>query len=440
MLNQIKKFIQQENLFSDTDKILLAVSGGIDSMVLAAVFLEINVNFIVAHCNFGLRAEDSENDETFVKNWAKQNNILFFTKKMDTLYFCEQYKMTIQEGARKLRYQWFEELSIQENCNFIATAHHQNDNLETILLNIGRGTGFFGVKGILPKHHKRIRPLLNVTKEQIYEYAKQNNILWREDSSNEKIDYQRNQIRHQLVPIYHQVSPNLHQSFSDTIERMRMAYFILEKNITETINTFVKKEEIYELIDMEALKNTENPFFYFSEYLKKYNFSYQLTKKIWENQPYQTGKIMVSNRGKNRLLIDRKYWIVAKKQQYQTYVIENNNCQIKIAEKILHIKEISKPENLKLPKNETYLDIKKIQFPFTIRNYKIGEKFCPLGMKGKSQKVSDFLTNQKLTRFEKENTLVIEINQKIAWIINQRVSEVFKCDENTEKVLHLIFE
>ncbi len=439
MLNQIKKFIQQENLFSIDDKIVLTVSGGIDSMVLAHIFLELKADFMIAHCNFGLRGEDSDNDEKFVAQFAHQNNILFFTKKFDTLHFCEQHKITIQEGARKLRYEWFYEIAKEQKCDFIATAHHQDDNLETILLNIGRGTGFFGIKGILPKHNKRIRPLLNTTKEQIYQYAKQNNILWREDSSNEKIDYQRNQIRHQLVPIYHQISPNLVNSLGDTMERMRMAYHILEQNIQSTINLFVKKEGIYELLDMGKLKTTENPFFYFSEYLKKYNFFYQNAKKIWEKQPYKVGKIVYSNKGKNRLLMDRKYWIMAKKQVYQTYILEKNITEINIGNQILSINEISRPDDFKLPKNEVYLDIKKIQFPLIIRNYKNGEKFYPLGMKGKSQKMSDFLTNQKLSRFEKESTLILESEQKIAWVINHRASELYKCDKHTEKVLHLKF-
>lgn len=439
MVNQIKKFIKKENLFSEQHKILVAVSGGIDSMVLVDIFLKIHQNFAIIHCNFGLRGEDSEQDELFVKNWAKQNNISFFSKKFETIQFCKAQKTTIQEGARKLRYEWFYEILTKENFDYIATAHHQDDNLETIFLNIGRGTGFFGIKGILPKHQKRIRPLLSITKKQMINYAKKNNIVWREDTSNEKLDYQRNQIRHQIMPIYHQICPNLVNSFADTIERMRGAYHILEKNIETTVNTFIHKEKNSEIINIEELTKIENAFFYFAEYLKKYNFSYQLCKKIWENQPYSTGKMIYSNKGNYRLLIDRKNWIVAKRQKKQLYYIENDTMILNINENQLTIKKINRPDSFKLLPNETYLDIEKIQFPLIVRNYFVGEKFYPLGMKGKSQKMSDFLTNKKLSRFEKENTLVIESNEKIAWIINQRTSELFKCDENTKEVLHIIY-
>lgn len=431
-------FITREKLFFPSQKILLAVSGGVDSMVMCDLFLKSNWNFGVAHCNFQLRGEDSVADEEFVQNWCIKNKITFFSKKFDTKEYCRRHKIPTQEGARKLRYEWFETLLKEENFDFLAIAHHLEDSLETILLNLGRGTSFVGLRGILPKKDYKIRPLLFAYKEQIIAYAQKNDLEWREDKSNQTLDYQRNQIRDVLLPIYHQICPNLKGSLAESLERIRLADKVLAQKIDEIHQEISYKKNNQIIIDPNKLLVLNEKLFYFYELIKKFNFNYTDAKQILAKN-YAVGTIFENYQ--YQLLIDRKYWILQKKiKKIASFIIENEYTAIKINDFTLKIEKIRKPENLILPTNEAYFDSEKLSFPILIRPYQHGDYFLPLGMKGKKQKLSDFLTNLKLSRFEKETTLVMENKNKIAWVVGKRISEDFKCDENTSFVWHFKLE
>src|ERR1017187_10418267 len=233
MLHRLLDFIKKENLFLTKDKILVAVSGGIDSVVLCELFHQATIKFGIAHCNFKLRDKESDGDEIFVKALAKKYDVPFYSKSFDTALYSKENGISIQMAARDLRYSWFEEIRIKEKYQYIAVAHHQNDVVETVLMNLIKGTGIAGLHGILPKKDKIIRPLLFATREEIEAFAKENKLKFREDSSNQSDKYLRNKIRHQIIPVMKEINPSLESTFADNINRFKLAEALLNKRIDQ---------------------------------------------------------------------------------------------------------------------------------------------------------------------------------------------------------------
>jgi tRNA(Ile)-lysidine synthase len=436
MKEEFLKFLVSSCGCSTANKYLLAVSGGIDSVVMAHLFQSAGIQFSIAHCNFQLREKDSEADEEFVKALAGKFNVPFFAKKFDTTHYSDELGISIQMAARDLRYNWFYEIALENNLDYIVIGHNKNDIIETVLMNFTRGTGIRGLMGIKPVNNKIIRPLLFATRQLIQQYAENNNLKWREDASNAEIKYQRNKIRHTIIPAFESINPSFIQNAQDTIKRIEQSGKLLDfivKQIKDVVwNEFPDRI----LINLEKLREYPANDIILHELLKDFGIS-QLSGAMVTN-------IMESDTGKqfhtrtHTFSHDRKFLIICPKKT----VIETTEIAID-AETILlnypirlYFSTVEKYDGFRIPvdKNIAVLDFDKILFPLFLRRWKTGDRFYPLGLNG-SKKVSDFLINIKLPLPDKKYIWIIESAGEIVWLVNLRIDDRYKVTEGTRKIL-----
>lgn len=440
MLNSFNTYIKKEKLFSKTDKILLTVSGGIDSIVLCELFHQAGLKFGIAHCNFQLRGEESDTDELFVEELAEKHVVQFHSVAFDTSTFAKKNKLSIQVAARQLRYQWFEEIRTQFDYKYIATAHHQDDSIETFFINLIRGTGISGLHGILPKQNNLIRPLLFTGKDQIEVFAKKNKLEHREDSSNASDKYLRNKIRHQLIPLLKELNPNISQTIAEDIQRLSDTEKVYKKEITNVNSKIIKEDKNGIRISIKELKKLNPIEPYLFEFLYPLGFNSATVDEIIESLTGQSGKQFYS--ATHRLIKDRDFLILESSSKHQVSGQKKSNHKIKKSQKSLVIdeiklnfKSISKTAhyNLQTTNESVNIDLDKIKFPLEIRKWEKGDTFYPLGMKGK-KKLSDFFIDKKLSIFEKENTWLLTSNNKVVWVIGLRLDDRFKVTDKTKKI------
>ncbi len=432
MLDRFKNFMTNELHIPANTKVLVAVSGGIDSMVLAYLFKQSDYEFGIAHCNYQLRGAESDGDETHVREFAGKNYIPFFTKRFDTKAVANENGWSTQMAARELRYKWFEEIREKNGYDLIAVAHHRDDSVETFLLNLIRGTGIAGVQGIKVRYNKVIRPLLFTDKEEITHYSIVKKIAYREDQSNTSLMYKRNRIRHQVIPILKELNPSLidtilqNTAYLTNVERVYLNE--IERQKEQLLH--VKGDEIY--ISIEGLKVLNPAEAYLYEFIKPFGF--KKVDDIIRNLDGESGKQFFSDT--HRLIKDRNELIISPISENDAeieFFIQKEDEKI---EKPAQLKFKTLPiENfeLKKSKNLAALDFDKIEFPLTLRKWQKGDYFFPLGMKGK-KKLSDFFTDQKLSLLEKENAWILCSGSEIIWVVNQRLDDRFKVTDNTKKV------
>ena len=308
MLNSFTTYIKKEKLFSKTNTILLTVSGGIDSIVMCELFHQAGLKFGIAHCNFQLRGEESDTDELFVEELAEKYDVQFHSVSFNTAAYAKKNKLSIQLAARKLRYDWFEEIRSQFDYNYIATAHHQDDSIETFFINLIRGTGIAGLHGILPKQNSIIRPLLFTNKKEIELFAKKNKLKFREDSSNASDKYVRNKIRHQLIPLLKELNPNIHQTIADDIQRLSETEKVYKKEITNKRSKIITEDRNGIRISIKALKKLNPIAPYLFEFLYPLGFNSSTTDEIIESLNKQSGKQFFS--ATHRLIKDRDFLFI----------------------------------------------------------------------------------------------------------------------------------
>lgn len=437
MLNDFLTYIKVQKLFQPTDKILLAVSGGKDSMALTNLFLEAKCSFAIAHCNFQLRGNDSDLDEAFVKQLANENNIPFFSTKFQTKEFAKKHNLSTQMAARQLRYDWFEKIRIENEYDYIATAHHLNDNIETILLNLTKGTGISGIRGILPKKDKLVRPFLFASREMIDAYVSDKNLSWREDISNESDDYQRNLLRHQVIPVLKQINPNLENTFERNIERFQAIEADFQKNFQYFKTTVLRKENDMVFLKIQNIKYWQSASYYLEEILKEYGFNYFQSKEIFKSFDAISGKTFHSET--HEIIKDREELIIQpkKNQIFEELIIDEDTKEIEYNGLKISIEKIDiDPQTFQRENGFEYLDASKITFPLTIRPWREGDWFIPLGMTGK-KKISDFLINKKTPLHLKKITFLLLSNQEVLWVIGQRIDNRFKLTPHTTKAISL---
>ncbi len=419
--------------FLKEKKLLLAASGGIDSMVMVDLFRKSNFEFAIAHCNFQLRAGESDADSDFLKAYAETNQIPFFSIRFDVKTFAQDFKLSIQMAARELRYKWFHELLEKENYDYLLTAHHADDNLETFLINLSRGTGIEGLTGI-PKHSDRIvRPLLDFSRVEIQSYAEANQIQWREDSSNASDKYLRNKIRHDIVPILKELNPELLSTFQKTQNYLQQTQTMAEDAAILVFQQVAQKANDEVHFDIQKLKQLPNYRSYLYQWLREYGFT--AWEDIYDLAESQSGKQVFSPRF--RLLKNRHFLILGPLPETDInsiFYIEKDQKEVNfpINLSISEAADISDVSN-----NTIFVDAQKIHFPLTLRKWEEGDFFQPFGMNGQSKKVGKFFKDEKLSQIEKEKIWFLCSENQIVWIVGIRADERFKITNTTNQILKI---
>ncbi len=434
ILQTIQQYVQEHQLFTEGDRILIAVSGGIDSIVLCHILSKLAVSFGLAHCNFKLRGKDSEEDEAFVKQVAKQLNVPFYSISFFTDKIAEQKKQSIQEVARDLRYDWLEKIRHEHDYQYIATAHHLNDSIETVLYNFTKGCGIRGLHGILPKRDKIIRPLLGVTKDEIIKFANEEKIVFREDVSNSTDKYSRNKIRHHVVPVLKELNPNFEITSNNTIQRLNEAEELFDFAIDFIKKDLLIRQDNQLKISISKLSSSPAPKTILFETIHPYGFNNQQIEQIMQSIENQPGKVFYST--DNCLLIDREFLVIKQKENTGgvKYYLDQTGSTLPLEISSIHSQIIeSPPFEVEKNSSKAYLDLDTLKFPLTLRQWKEGDKFQPLGMKGHSKKLQDFFVDLKLSRFEKEKVWILESEGQICWVVGLRIDERYKVTQQTKR-------
>jgi tRNA(Ile)-lysidine synthase len=436
MLKTFKKHIETNLEFLTESRSVIAISGGVDSVVLAHLCSNMNLNFALAHCNFNLRGEESNADEDFVLELADQFDVEVFVQNFDTQAYADKNKRSIQMAARELRYDWFNELAEQLQFDYILTAHHADDNLETFLINFTRGTGLNGLTGIPIINENIVRPLLPFSRELIETYATENNISWREDSSNSTRKYLRNKLRHEVVPILKEINPQLLDSFQSTIENLNDTADIVE----ESLNA-VAKRAITTIDDngisykVSEFKKVSNPKAYVFEMFKDFGFTQW--NDIVDLLDAQSGKQVLSN--SYRLIKHRENLILTKHKYNDINSVTLSAVEVRSGHLETPLGQLTFEIVDGVSKTSTdiiYLDNDKIVFPLELRTWKEGDYFHPQGMKGR-KKISKYLKDEKLSLVEKENTWLLTSNNEIVWVVGRRGDSRFGVNPKTDSILKI---
>ena len=442
MIDQFKAYINRCHLIAECEKIILALSGGIDSMVLADLLLKAKVEFVAAHCNFHLRGEESDGDEKFVRDYAERNGIQCFVKHFETEKYAAEHGISIEMAARDLRYAWFEELRQQLNYDKIAVAHHADDQAETFFINLLRGAGLNGLKGMKPQNGVVIRPLLWASREQIRKYAVENQILWREDHTNAESVYLRNKIRNQLLPAFDELHPEARQGLYKSLEHLSAENELYRALLREKLTQIVEREGdvqrlLYsKLVRTEVPEPVEGPTYSFQllfEWLRQFGFNTDQCHFIYD----------AIGKGVGNQYSSATHCVVIGRDGLQLSELTektNEEIQIQIGEK-----EILSPVHLRFSTLEktadfiinkspevAQLDFNKLKFPLTLRRWRHGDRFHPLGMKG-SKLLSDFFVDQKFMEYQKQNVwLLVSADNAIVWVVGHRIDERFKTNSETK--------
>lgn len=435
MFQKFKNHIQANFSYLLKSQFYIAVSGGIDSIVLVHLFQQLNSNFELLHCNFQLRGEESNADMHFVQTFAETNNLSVKVALFETEKIAEQNRLSIQETARLLRYSWFYEQMEANNVKYTVTAHHLNDDLETFLINFTRGTGLDGLTGIPVKNDQIIRPILPFSREEIEEYALENNLKWREDSSNASDKYLRNKIRHHLVPILKELNPGFLESFKKTQQHLKQAQFLSDEAALPRYNSIVKEFENGTLqIDVPKLMNLYNYQAYLYQWLKLYGFT--AWNDIYDLVKAEPGKKIYSEN--YFLQKDRMYLILSPRilPQVASYQVEKKDDQVNIPLKLsfCNVSDISISDS-----NCIFVDEDLIEFPLIIRKMEKEDVFYPFGMKGK-KKLSKFFKDEKMSFIDKTNSWILSNKKDIIWVIGIRADDRFKVTTNTTKILKITLQ
>lgn len=430
-----KNFFIENDINLAEDKYLLAVSGGIDSMVLFDLFIKNNINFSVASCNFQLRGEDSDNDLKFVENICIKNSINLYSTVLDVDKFSTMRKISTQMAARELRYDFFKKILEKHKYSYIVTAHHLDDNIETIIFNFIKSTGYKGLVGIPFNKNKILRPLINISKEEIEDYAVSNNISWRLDKSNNSNKYSRNKIRNEVIPLLKEINPSLGKSLTESLKRIQKLSHDIKTRIDLFIQKFVDFKDDYINIKKDFIHDIEKYEILLFDFFQDYGFNYSQIENIIKSLKAKNQKKFISLN--YELIIERKsIFIITKdflvKTRYESKKIENIvlpffNLSVKKYKKSLF--------TLNKSNNNAQLDFDKITYPICIRNYKKGEKFLPLGMR-KNKKISDFLSDKKINYIIKLRQCVItDSTDSVLWVVGHQISNKFKVDSETKNIL-----
>lgn len=432
MLKIAAQHIDEELPFLKKASLLIAVSGGLDSVVLTHILHRLDYNIAIAHCNFNLRGFESDLDEKFVRELGNSLGTTTHLTSFQTTEIAAKNKSSIQLTARNLRYDWFQQLLLNHRYDYVLTAHHLDDNLETFLINFSRGTGLDGLLGIPVINENIVRPLLPFSRDEIKQFAISEKITWREDQSNASSKYLRNKIRHQIVPVLKEINPNLLDSFLKTNRFLKQSQNLIDENMQaikeglwfEDSNGIIK-------IDIAKLKQSKNPKAILYQLLKDYQFT--AWEDIYHLLEAQSGKKVFSK--SHQLLKDRGFLLLSEKKTSssieETFFIEKDTAKIEqpISLSFTEVLETGSKE-----KTQIYVDQKLIKYPLCLRKWKNGDVFYPSGMKGK-KKLSNYFKDEKYSLIDKENIWLLCSENDIVWVVGKRQDRRFMVNNKTAKTL-----
>jgi tRNA(Ile)-lysidine synthase len=437
LLGNLEKHIAEHLPFLKQSKLLIAISGGMDSVLLSKVLHELNYSIAFAHCNFQLRGDESDADAIFVKELATKYSIEVFTKTFETETYASAQKLSIQMAARELRYAWFQELVETHGFDYILTAHHQDDALETFIINLSRGTGIEGLTGIPAQNGNIVRPLLPFSRSELAKYAEENHLQWREDSSNASTKYLRNKIRHDIVPLLKDLHPTFLENFQRTQTHLGESRIIIKETIEKLRKTLLEEDsEGHFKIEIAKLQQLSHPKAYTYELLKEFGF--HASQEITELLSSQSGKQLFSK--DYRLIKDREYLLLQKrtKETPTSEAVFINNSETTIKSPIqLHIEEVTRVTNV--GKNVLYIDKEMLKFPLIVRKWQNGDYFYPFGMNGK-KKLSKYFKDEKYSLIDKENQWLLCSGEHIVWVIGKRSDNRYKLTKPTNTIIKLTLQ
>ncbi|MDP4221951.1 MAG: tRNA lysidine(34) synthetase TilS [Bacteroidota bacterium] len=435
MLDEFLNYIRKNRLLKKNSRVLLTVSGGIDSMVMAHLFIKAGIKTGIAHCNFCLRGEESDRDEELVRDFSESNRIPFYTMRFNTREYAGNKGISVQMAARELRYEWFETVRKKNKYNCIAVAHNLNDNIETLLINLTRGTGLTGLTGMKPLNDRIIRPLLFATRDKIADYCRENGIEYREDRSNAETKYTRNKIRHLVIPVLKEINPAIEEILNETSKRLAGVQGIVTEyveNIREKISSIRGEQTIFSINRISDLRINQAVLF---EIFKPYGITGPLLPDLIRLLAGRPGRQVFTKT--HRIVRDRSELIVSTskisgKKRFEISRIED----FPDVPYILSAEVITGESGFRIPDDNSIacLDYEKVKFPVIIRSWEKGDHFFPLGMDQK-KKLSDYFIDRKFSILKKDQVLVMESDGKITWIVGERIDDRFKVTGSTSRIL-----
>lgn len=438
MLKSFQHLLNTRFPFLKDAPLLLAISGGLDSMVLADLCVKSALNISLAHCNFKLRGDESDGDEHFIKDFSKTHNLEVFATSFKTETFAKTSKQSVQMAARQLRYEWFENLRNQKGFEYILTAHHADDHLETVLINLSRGTGLEGLTGIPEINESVVRPLLEFSRADIHDYAMTQKVLWREDSSNNNTKYVRNNLRHTIIPLLKDLNPSFIHNFQRTLSHLKDTQSILEDYMLEVEDRVIESIDENQIIyNINQIQSLNNPQAYLYQLLKTYHFTdwTQITALL----DAQSGKQITSST--HRLLKNRSQLILSRLNTMAkiSISIEAADGLVSIPNQLFNLK-LEMTTSLGVSDiDHVYLDFEVLKFPLRFDNWSHGDYFYPSGMSGK-KKLSKYFKDEKLSLIDKENIRVIYSGNDVVWIVGRRADQRFLANKNSTQILKLSIE
>jgi tRNA(Ile)-lysidine synthase len=441
LLTGFSEYIQREQLFTPAQTILLAVSGGADSVAMAHLFHTAGFSFAIAHCNFQLRGAESERDEAFVQQLAIRYNVPLYTTKFDTDSYMDQQRISVQVAARELRYQWLEATRKAQKYAFIATAHHMQDNVETVLMNFSKGTGLAGLHGILPKQGTVIRPLLFAQKEQLQHYITEQGLTFVEDSSNITDKYTRNFFRHHVLPPIREAYPGAVANMAATIERIREAELLFQESVARHRKRLLERKGDTWMIAVLKLQKTKPLVTIAYELFKEFGCSPAQVNTVLDLLESGSGRYV--NTATHRILRNREWLLITPLEQPEAAILviepEHSHVHTGNGHLKLRVQERAALGSIPTAAAIACLDKQQLRYPLLLRRWKQGDYFYPLGM-AKKKKLSRFFIDQKLSLPQKDKVWVLESAKRIVWVVGMRIDNRFKLTEHTKEVLYLEWE
>nr|WP_321521196.1 tRNA lysidine(34) synthetase TilS [uncultured Macellibacteroides sp.] len=435
MIEVVRKYIDQNQLLTKKELVIVGISGGADSVALLHMLVSMGYQCIAAHCNFKLRGEESDRDELFTDNYTQILQVPLRTIVFETKQYALNNHLSIEMAARELRYAWFEELRKEYNAQAIAVAHHRDDSIETLLINLTRGSGLCGLTGIRPRNGYVVRPLLPLSREDIFSYIDSNKLSYVTDSTNSSDIYTRNFIRLKVLPLLAQINPSIKASLARTTDHLGEAEIIFKHVIQEARNKVIQDNRL----SIDALMELPAPKTILFELLKPYGFTRLVTEDIFSSLEKDSGKLFYSN--SYRLLKDRSFLFInsLENHEQQCFTLDNVEGRITVPIELIFSKlVINKDFLIERNLNFAYFDYDKLKFPLTLRHWKEGDWFVPFGMTGR-KKLSDYFSNNKFSLFDKEKIWLLCNGEDIIWIVGERPDNRYRIDKSTKKVLKVNF-